>query len=54
MKENQKIVEYHLDSSKPTDEAFLKEVERIKVSGKRLTNAQKAKLLKIAKPLVYK
>lgn len=53
MKEDPKLVKYHLDLSKQTDEAFMKEVEKIKKTGRRLSNHEKARLLRKARPLVY-
>ena len=52
MKTNEKLVKYHLGNDQSND-AFMKEVDRIKQSGKRLTHNQKEKLMRIARPLVY-
>jgi len=53
--EYEKLIKYHLgtNDNNQTNEDFLKEVEKIKKSGRRLTNNEKALLLKKARPLVY-
>jgi len=56
-KEYEKLIRYHLGNNKTdtneTNEDFMKEVEKIKKAGKRLSNSEKALLLKKARPLVY-
>jgi len=54
MKENEKLLEYHLGmSDEKTNADFMKEVERLKKLGRRLSNNEKALLLQKARPVVY-
>ena len=53
MKENEKLIKYHLGLNQEVNADFMKEVERIKKSGRRLSNVDKENLLKRARPLVY-
>ncbi len=52
MNENEKLIQYHL-GNKPVSEDFIKEVERIKKLGRRLSNDEKAELLRKARAVVY-
>lgn len=52
MKENEKLIQYHL-GNKPVSEDFIKEVERIKKLGRRLSDDEKAELLRKARTVVY-
>jgi hypothetical protein len=54
MKANEKIVNYHLDSNRKKDKLFIEEIEKIKNSGKRLSDKEKQKLLRKAKSIIYK
>jgi hypothetical protein len=52
--ENEKLLRYHLGmGSDQINEDFMKEVERLKKLGRRLSNNEKALLLRKAKPVVY-
>lgn len=51
--ENEKLVKYHLDEKLQNDADLIKEIERIKNSGRRLSGQQKAELIKRFKPSVY-
>lgn len=54
MNENEKLLKYHLGlSTEQTNADFLKEVERLKKLGRRLSNDEKALLLRKARPVVY-
>jgi hypothetical protein len=54
MKENEKLLEYHLGmSDEKTNADFMREVERLKKLGRRLSNNEKALLLRKARPMVY-
>lgn len=52
--ESERLLKYHLGISDPkANEDFLKEVERIKKSGRRLSSQEKGELLKKARQVVY-
>lgn len=54
MNENEKLLKYHLSTgSQQTNEDFLKEVERIKKLGRRLSHQEKALLARKARSVVY-
>lgn len=54
MNENEKMLKYHLGlGDQQASEDFLKEVERIKKSGRRLSNQEKALLARKARSVVY-
>ncbi len=54
MNENEKLLKYHFGLSDPkANEDFLKEVERIKKLGRRLSNQEKALLARKARSVVY-
>jgi len=54
MNENEKLVQYHLGlGNQQASEDFLKEVEKIKKSGRRLSNQEKALLARKARSVVY-
>lgn len=53
MNDNDKLIKYHLGPNSQMSEDFVKEVERIKKLGKRLSNNEKAQLLRKAKSVVY-
>lgn len=53
-KESERLLKYHFELSDPrVNEDFLKEVERIKKSGRRLSSQERGELLKKARQVVY-
>ena len=54
MNEQEKLVQYHLGlGNQQASEDFIKEVERIKKLERRLSNDEKAELLRKARTVVY-
>lgn len=54
MNENERLLKYRFELSDPkVNEDFLLEVRRLQKLGRRLSNQEKALLLRKAKPVVY-